>query len=147
MNLYYIIIAIIVILLIFPSLRTLVFNYILPTNNTNNTENKKLEKFNGKDKKIVFTSYTADWCPHCVDFKKNVYGDLKNAFKGHPTISIKNVDCTNDKEGKTRTEAGKPIEGYPTLVANIYANGSMKEINFEGNRNDVKEIVNYLKKL
>jgi len=145
MNLYYIIIAIIVILLIFPTLRTSVFNVILPINNS---KSSKVEKFEGKNKKVVFTAYTADWCPHCVDFKKNIYGKLKAAFNGHPYISIRNVDCTDDKEGKIKTEGGNQIEGYPTLVTNIYANGNMvKELNVEGNRGDVNEIVNYLKSL
>ena len=53
MNLYYIVIAIIIILLVFPTLRTTVFNYILPSNLTNTSSSKKLEKFNGKNKKIV----------------------------------------------------------------------------------------------
>jgi thiol-disulfide isomerase/thioredoxin len=147
MNLYYVVIAIIIILLIFPTLRTTVFNYIIPANVTNTSSSKKLEKFNGKDKKIVFTAYTADWCPHCVDFKNDVYGKLKAAFNGHPYISIRNIDCTNDKQGNIKTEAGKSLEGYPTLVTNIYANNNMKEVMFDGDRSNVNEIISYLKKL
>jgi len=150
MNLYYVVIAIIIILLVFPTLRTTLFNYIIPSNYINTSSSKKLEKlekFDGKNKKIVFTSYTADWCPHCVDFKSNVYGQLKSSFDGHPYISIRNVDCTNDQQGNIKTEAGKSLGGYPTLVTNVYADNRMKEIMFEGDRNDVNGIVSYLKKL
>ena len=147
MNLYYIVIAIIIILLVFPTLRTTVFNYILPSNLTNTSSSKKLEKFNGKNKKIVFTAYTADWCPHCVDFKNNVYGQLQNVFDGHPNISIRNIDCTNDTKGNIKTEAGKPLEAFPTLITNIYTNGKMKEVMFEGDRNNVNKIVSYLNNL
>jgi thiol:disulfide interchange protein len=145
MNLYYIIIAIIIILLIFPSLRSSVFNYIIPMNNTDSYQ--KVEDFNGKNKKIVFTAFTADWCPHCVDYKKNVHVYLAKAFKNHPTISIKNVDCTNDRSGQTKTPAGNSIDGFPTLVTNVYVDGNMSELNFSGNRNNVDEIINYLKGL
>jgi thiol:disulfide interchange protein len=150
MNLYYIVIAIIIILLIFPTLRTTVFNYIIPSNLINTSSSnkpEKLEKFEGKNKKVVFTAYTADWCPHCVDFKSNVYGQLKSAFDGHPYISIRNVDCTNDQQGRIKTEGGKSLDGFPTLVTNIYVNGQMNESIFEGNRNDVNGLVNYLKKI
>lgn len=145
MNLYYIIIAIIIILLVFPSLRSSVFNYIIPMNNTNTRQ--KVEKFNGKNKKVVFTAFTADWCPHCVVYKKNVHVYLARKFAGHPTISIKNVDCTNDTSGQTKTPAGNSINGFPTLVTNVYVDGKMTELNFEGNRNNVDEIIDYLKGL
>jgi thiol-disulfide isomerase/thioredoxin len=145
MNLYYIIIAIIIILLIFPSLRSSVFNYIIPMNNTN--PSKKVEKFNGKNKKIVFTAFTADWCPHCIVYKKNVHTYLVKAFENHPTISIKNVDCTDDRNGQIKTPAGNSINGFPTLVTNVYVDGKMTELNFDGNRNNVDEIINYLKEL
>ena len=145
MNLYYIIIAIIIILLVFPSLRSSVFNYIIPMNNTN--PNAKVEKFKGKNKKIVFTAFTADWCPHCVDYKKNVHVYLARAFDRHPTINIKNVDCTNDRSGQIKTPGGNSITGFPTLVTNVYVDGNMTEINFNGDRNNVDEIINYLKGL
>lgn len=159
MNLYYIVLAIIVILLVFPALRASFFNTILPAclnpqmlnkvvsikpvAKKDNT-NYNIEGFSGK--KIVFTAYTADWCPHCVSFKSDVYGDLVSAFASNPNIKIKNVDCTNDQSGKTTTPAGNPLQGFPTLVINTYKNGKMTEKNYDGPR-DSGEIINHLNNL
>jgi len=164
MNLYYVVLAIIAILLVFPALRSCVFNTILPAclnpqnylnlsktskpskkiqNNKN--DNFDIEGFNG-NKKIVFTAYTADWCPHCVSFKSDIYGNLVKEFANNPNISIKNVDCTNDQTGRTTTPAGNPLQGFPTLVINTYQNGKMTEKNYDGPR-DSGEIINHLKNL
>jgi len=167
MNLYYIVLAIIAILLVFPALRSSFFNMILPAclnpsasnqavsikpvekkvqkSSKKNEPNYDIEGFNG-GKKVVFTAYTADWCPHCVSFKSEIYGDLVNEFSNNPKISIKNVDCTNDQSGKTTTAAGNPLQGFPTLVINTYKNGKMTEKNYDGPR-DSKEIINHLKNL
>ena len=83
------------------------------------------------NKKIIFTSYTADWCPHCVDFKEKTYGKLVDYFANSPNIKITNVDCTNDNSGKTRTPAGNQIDGFPTLVINTYENGKMSNVFIE----------------
>jgi thiol:disulfide interchange protein len=165
MNLYYIVLAIIAILLVFPALRATVFNSILPScfnhqvisitpsrklkndkskKNNKDNNNYDIEGFNNK--KIVFTAYTADWCPHCVTFKSDVYGNLVSAFANNPNIKIKNVDCTNDQSGKTTTPAGNPLQGFPTLVINIYKDGKMTEKNYDGPR-DSGEIINYLNNL
>jgi thiol:disulfide interchange protein len=159
MNLYYIVLAIIAILLVFPALRSTLFNSILPAclnplmvptttpkkGQPNKNINYDIEGFNG-NKKIVFTAYTADWCPHCVTFKSDVYGNLVNSFTNNPVISIKNVDCTNDQTGKITTPAGNPLQGFPTLVINTYKNGKMTEKNYDGPR-DSNEIVNHLNNL
>jgi thiol:disulfide interchange protein len=48
------------------------------------TETVKQNKETFKnEKKIVFTAYTADWCPHCVTFKNESYGQLRNYFKNN----------------------------------------------------------------
>lgn len=153
MNLYYVVIAIIVLLFIFPSIRTSIFDMIIPrslftsnNNKGNSVEDYSIENFDGKNKKVVFSSYTADWCPHCVDFKRDILPSLQQEFSGHPYIKIRNVDCTNDKSGNKKTEAGNQIEGYPTLVTNVYVDGKMKEIPFTGSR-DPSDIINYLKGL
>lgn len=145
MNLYYIIILIIVILLLFPTISRYIKNtYMKPA------KKEKYEPFSGAksgNRKIVFSAYTADWCPHCVDFKENVYGILQKAFNNNPNIHVRNVDCTNDKNGSIKTEAGKQIEGYPTLMINIYDNGKMvKEMPYEGARM-AEDIISYLRSL
>jgi thiol-disulfide isomerase/thioredoxin len=147
MNLYYIIIAIIILLLIFPSINISLLDDILKYFNLNSTQSTKykFEKFNNSGNKIVFVAYTADWCPHCVDFKNKSYNKLLKAFKNNPNIEIANVDCTNDN-GKIKTYAGNSINGFPTLVINKYNNGNMDETMYEGPR-DAESIINYLKNL
>lgn len=143
MNLYYYIIAVIVILLILPSIDLSFLNPYIPSF-------FKMEKFksnsSSSNKKIIFTSYTADWCPHCVDFKEKTYGKLVDYFANSPNIKITNVDCTNDNSGKTRTPAGNQIDGFPTLVINTYENGKMSEMMYDGSR-DPDSIIQYLKGL
>ena len=143
MNLYYYIIAVIVILLILPSIDISFLNPYIPSF-------LKMEKFNSNssssNKKIIFTSYTADWCPHCVDFKEKTYGKLVDYFANSPNIKITNVDCTNDNSGKTRTSAGNQLDGFPTLVINTYENGKMSEMIYDGSR-DADSIIQYLKGL
>ena len=84
MNLYYYIIAVIVILLILPSIDISFLNPYIPSF-------FKMEKFksnsSSSNKKIIFTSYTADWCPHCVDFKEKTYGKLVDYFANSPIMS------------------------------------------------------------
>jgi thiol:disulfide interchange protein len=143
MNLYYYIIAVIVILLILPSIDLSFLNPYIPSF-------FRMEKFksnsSSSNKKIIFTSYTADWCPHCVDFKEKTYGKLVAYFANSPNIKITNVDCTNDNSGKTRTLAGNQIDGFPTLVINTYENGKMSETMYDGSR-DADSIIQYLKGL
>jgi thiol-disulfide isomerase/thioredoxin len=139
MNLYYIIVLIILVLLIFPNILSAIYTYITP-------KNKKLEKFVGKNKKIILSCYTAEWCPHCVDFNRDILPSIKKEFSNHPYISIRSVDCTNDKDGNIKTESGNSITGFPTLITNIYIDGNMKELQYDGSRN-VSEIINYLKNL
>lgn len=143
MNLYYYIIAVIVILLILPSIDLSFLNPYIPSF-------FRMEKFksnsSSSNKKIIFTSYTADWCPHCVDFKEKTYGKLVAYFANSPNIKITNVDCTNDNSGKTRTLAGNQLDGFPTLVINTYENGKMSETMYDGSR-DADSIIQYLKGL
>jgi thiol:disulfide interchange protein len=142
MNLYYYIIAVIIILLILPSIDISFLNPYIPSF-------LKMEKFkssNSSNKKIIFTSYTADWCPHCVDFKEKTYGKLVDYFANSQDIQIKNVDCTNDNTGKTKTPAGNAIDGFPTLVINTYQDGKMSEMIYDGSR-DADSIIQYLKGL
>jgi thiol:disulfide interchange protein len=143
MNLYYYIIAVIVLLLILPSFDLSFLNPYIPSF-------FKIEKFNtnnsSSNKKIIFTAFTADWCPHCVDFKEKSYGKIVDYFRNSPNIQITNVDCTNDNSGKTKTPAGNPIEGFPTLVINTFQDGKMSETMYDGSR-DAESIIQYLKGL
>jgi thiol:disulfide interchange protein len=107
--------------------------------------NIKRENFNSS-KQIIFTAYTADWCPHCVTFKNESYGKLQNYFSNNSNIKITNVDCTNDNSGNTKTRAGNSLQGFPTLVINTVTNGKMNEEMYEGSR-DANAIISYLKNL
>ena len=98
------------------------------------------------EKKIVFTAYTADWCPHCVTFKNESYGQIKNYFRNNSKIQITNVDCTNDTNGSIRTKTGKQLNGYPTLVINTYKCNNTTEEMYEGPR-DAGSIIKYLQSL
>jgi thiol:disulfide interchange protein len=151
MYLYYAAIAIILVLIIFPSLREYLVKLIFSSPSKEEkvvSNNKKVqENFNSKLKKVVFTSYTADWCPHCVTFKSETYGDLYNMFKGDKKIVIQNIDCTNDRSGNTKTMAGNSIDGYPTLMVNTYdVNNKMTENTYNGAR-DANSIAEYLRGL
>lgn len=132
MNSYYIIGLVLVIIIC--------LSYAIPLITTKTTET-----FNGS-KKIVLTAYTADWCPHCVEFNSNVYGKLVDKFNGNQNVKITKVDCTNDRSGHTKTIAGNPINGFPTIMFNIYKNGKMNEIQYDGNRR-VEDIVSYINSL
>jgi len=106
----------------------------------------KKENFSNDDKKIVFYSYTADWCPHCVTFKNESLGKLQNYFRNNKNIEVINVDCTNDQGGNIKTKGGKSLNGYPTLVVNTYSNNKMSEELYEGSR-DAKSIIQFLENL
>jgi len=139
MNFYfYTIIIIIVILIISILLYSQLFNLF---------SNKKKEKFtNNNNKKIILHIYTADWCPHCIDFKSTHLQNLLNYYKDNKNIKIKNIDCTNDKNGETKTQKGAKVYQFPTFIVNIYENSEMKEINYEGNINS-EDIISFLNKL
>ena len=145
MNLYYYIIAVIIILLVLPSIDLSFINPYIPSF-------LRMEQFNSSNsssssnKKIIFTAFTADWCPHCVDFKEKTYGKLANYFANSQNIQITNVYCTNDNSGKTRTPAGNPIESFPTLIINTFNDGKMNEVMYDGSR-DADSIIQYLKGL
>lgn len=141
MNLYYLIIFIVLfILIIYPYL-----SKSIPFINSF-FSHKKLEKFNS-NKKVILSIYTADWCPHCIDFKKNELGNLYNHYKNSKNVMIKNIDCTNDKDNKIKTMSGKPLEGYPSLIINVFdENNNMKEINYDGDRT-ANEIISFINKL
>jgi thiol:disulfide interchange protein len=108
-------------------------------------KNLKKESFSS-GKQIIFTAYTADWCPHCVTFKNESYEKLQNQFANSSNIKITNVDCTNDSSGNTRTRSGKSLQGFPTLVINTINGGQMAEEMYEGSR-DANSIISYLKNL
>jgi hypothetical protein len=81
-----------------------------------------------------------------IEFNSNVYGNLQKAFNGNQNVEITKVDCTNDRSGDTKTIGGNQINGFPTLMINIYENGNMKEIQYDGNRK-VEDIVSFINNL
>jgi thiol:disulfide interchange protein len=113
---------------------------------TESVKSDSVKSTPANEKKIVFTAYTADWCPHCVTFKNESYGQLKDYFKNNSKIQITNVDCTNDTTGKIKTKTGKQLNGYPTLVINTYTCNNTTEEMYEGPR-DAGSIIKYLQKL
>jgi thiol:disulfide interchange protein len=114
---------------------------------TPSTAEANKEKFTSDNKKkIVFTAYTADWCPHCVSFKRDSLGQLKSYFRNHETIEIKNMDCTNDTTGRIKTKNGNSLQGYPTLVINISKCNDRSEEVYDGPR-DAGSIIKYLQSL
>lgn len=132
MNLYYIIGLVLVIIIC--------LSYAIPLVTSNS-----IETFS-PSKKIVFTAYTAEWCPHCVEFNSNIYGKLVDKFNGSPNVKINNVDCTDDRSGNTKTIGGNIINGFPTLMINVYHNGKMNEIQYDGNRR-FEDIVSFINNL
>jgi len=137
MNIYYIIALVILLLLL--------LSYGLPML-IKKSKLSNLEGFNSSKKKIVFTAYVAEWCPHCVEFNSNVYSHLVDKFNGNQNVKINKIDCTNDRSGDTKTIAGHPINGFPTLMINVYKNGKMNEIQYDGNRK-VDDIVSFINSL
>jgi thiol:disulfide interchange protein len=124
-------------------------NYLFACDTTEAPPVVKKEKFTtdkSAKKKIVLTAYTADWCPHCVTFKNESYGQLRDYFKNNDTIQITNVDCTNDTSGGIKTKGGNSLNGYPSLVINTYTCNNMAEEMYEGPR-DASSIIKYLQKL
>ena len=140
MNLLYLIgFLIIAIIIFYPS----IINCLPSMNLMDSFKNQE----NFTSNQIVFTSYTADWCPHCVEFNSNVYGKLVDHYKGNKNIKITKVDCTNDRAGETKTISGNEINGFPTLMIYIYDNGgNMKEIQYSGNRT-AKDIISFINDL
>lgn len=68
------------------------------------------------DDEVVVALYSANWCPHCQNYKPT-WGKLKKA--GGKTGSGKrlrfvDVDCT---EGADPSSSKYGVEGYPTIVA------------------------------
>jgi thiol:disulfide interchange protein len=151
MYFYYTAIVILIILIVSPSLRSYITSCVYSDSSKSNTSSKEKktvrEKFDSNLSKIVLTSYTAEWCPHCVTYKSQAYEDLSKMFRGDKKIVIQNVDCTNDRDGSTRTLAGNAIDGYPTLMVNTYdENNNMMETAYSGAR-DAETIANYLRNL
>mmetsp|Transcript_12716 Transcript_12716/g.25271 ORF Transcript_12716/g.25271 Transcript_12716/m.25271 type:complete len:217 (+) Transcript_12716:47-697(+) len=61
--------------------------------------------------KTVFVKFFAPWCGHCKKLKPD-WDKLIDAFDGHKTALIGDVDCTAD--GKPLCEANG-VQGFPTL--------------------------------
>ncbi|GMH89640.1 hypothetical protein TrVE_jg9234 [Triparma verrucosa] len=61
--------------------------------------------------KTIFVKFYAPWCGHCKKLKPD-WDKLMDAFDGHKTALIADVDCT--AEGKPLCEANG-VQGFPTL--------------------------------
>jgi len=61
--------------------------------------------------KTIFVKFYAPWCGHCKKLKPD-WDKLIDAFEGHKTALIADVDCT--AEGKPLCEQNG-VQGFPTL--------------------------------
>lgn len=79
-------------------------------------------------KKVTVILAKAGWCGHCKDFEP-IFEETKNNFKEEKNLNDHDVnfleyDLATD-DGKTNfaishTNALKMVEGYPTVLVNIY---------------------------
>ncbi len=61
--------------------------------------------------KTIFVKFFAPWCGHCKKLKPD-WDKLIDAFDGHATAMVADVDCT--AEGKPLCEENG-VQGFPTL--------------------------------
>mmetsp|Transcript_67341 Transcript_67341/g.147555 ORF Transcript_67341/g.147555 Transcript_67341/m.147555 type:complete len:239 (+) Transcript_67341:34-750(+) len=62
--------------------------------------------------KRVFIKFFAPWCGHCKRLKP-AWDQLMEAYAGHESILVAEVDCTSAGAKKLCDEEG--VEGFPTL--------------------------------
>jgi glutaredoxin len=100
-------------------------------------------------KSLELTLYYANWCGHCVKFKKSweeIKSGIKkinNEYKG-VKISANEFEEKQLKHGGKIN--GKDIDGYPTLKITLEAGKEHKEYEYK-KEHDVKTILNYIKKI
>ena len=66
---------------------------------------------------LNITLFYADWCGHCKRFMGETWGKLKEKFGTNKDVQLNQIDCTNVKSA-IETPAGKPIEGFPSVILN-----------------------------
>ena len=90
-----------------------------------------------KEGEVVVALFSADWCPHCRDYKPVWEKLMPHSGKkvGSKTIKFVSVDCTESCPVSSKYD----IEGYPSVVA-ISPNGH-KHLT---SRNSLEEITKSL---
>lgn len=87
----------------------------------------------GGSKKVIFTLYYVDWCPHCKVVKPEW-----NKLENDPNLKHIKIVKINCEENESVVQE-KNIEGFPTILLNN--NG--KEEAYNGNR-EYTDFKNYL---
>jgi thiol:disulfide interchange protein len=141
----------VIVLLIITVLILVVAATVQKYTNVTNHSNKKIEKLSNNNlenkteaadtqtinlssKKVNATLFFAEWCGHCKQFKKQSWGKLIETYANSPDVVLHELDCTNIKT-EINTPAGKPIQGFPTLVINyVDEDGESIEEEYSGGR-------------
>jgi thiol-disulfide isomerase/thioredoxin len=87
-------------------------------NRMNKTELKSKPKF-------IIKLFSADWCPHCVNFKP-IWNNIK--IKYSDQVIFDEIDCTNTNPNL------KYVVGLPTVV--LYDKTGKYIKNYENNENN-----------
>ena len=61
--------------------------------------------------------FTADWCPPCQAFKREVFSDAEVAGYLERTFVLVKIDLTNRKGPNNHVAIEYEVEGIPTLIA------------------------------
>ncbi len=104
------------------------------TQKLNMTNNKKISNLSqlknvpinySNPNKYIIKLYSADWCPHCVDFKP-IWNQLKSKYNH---IKFVDVDCTNEQPNLSF------VNGYPTIAifdsSDVYIENYQNERSFD----------------
>ncbi len=100
-------------------------------------------------KSVELTLLYANWCGHCVTFKKQ-WNEIKNNIKklNYKYNGVKfNANEFEEKQLKQGGKInGKDIDGYPTLKITLNAGKEHKEYEYNKSR-DAKIILDYIEKI
>ncbi len=75
-----------------------------------------------KDKKPIAIAFTAEWCPHCKQYKP-IFSEVKNSFPNQATFINIDVD---DENGGVLSDRFQ-VQGIPT-TAFVRADGSLYKV-------------------
>jgi thiol-disulfide isomerase/thioredoxin len=108
-------------------LLVLVYSYFGKSNgNSTQPTQKAMEQFEDfapadltpREGEVIVALYSANWCPHCKDYKP-IWKNLKsqqNKINLHDNKKIRFVDVDCSKDAHPSSKQYK-VEGYPTVVA------------------------------
>lgn len=120
-------------------------------NDFENFSTEEWEDFT-QDKGIKIVLVYANWCPYCEDYladkatgsDKNVFDTAAEKAKG---VVFEKLDAAASKENQAIANS-YGVQGFPTIIAvkfDATKNTYVKSATFEGNRNNVNEIVAFAK--